>query len=225
MKKTALVTTALIGALLTPLRSDAQIATTITVQSWYANTNNGGGAWNATSTVGLGAPTFKNLVVYCFDDKRFFQFNTPTQYLALTFSQFVNNVGAGAGGRGANWNSVTLPDLNAMVDLASQYRTLNNNTNRTFNSNLQQDIWDIGNNVDPGASLNDFSQNWMVLVDQAEWERGLSGQMVNGKLTFRGSQSFLVQVPQAFQVPEPTSLALVVVGLTLTGLRARRRNN
>ena len=35
----------------------AQIETQLTMKSWNVHTNNGGGGWNATSTVGLGSIT------------------------------------------------------------------------------------------------------------------------------------------------------------------------
>lgn len=218
MKK-ALLATLLLGVALAPQRSDAQVQTTITVRSWNVYTNNGGGGWNATSSTPLGVDGLTRFIVYCFDDKRFFTFNKPTEYVALTFAEFLNNAGIdpAKGGRGNNWNSVTGQDLNSMVEQILGYQPGLNTSARAHNTGVQQAIWDMGNNLVQGTSANDFSSDWIVLVDKAEWERGLTGQE-----GFRGSQSFLAQVP-THTVPEPSSMALLAAGLAGVAMVARRR--
>jgi hypothetical protein len=200
----------------------AQVTTTLTMTSTEVYTNNGGGGWNATSSVGLGTGGLTSLVVYCFDDRRFFSFNTPTQYVALTFTQFLNNAGAGPGGRGANWNQLDLQDLNSIVAQIGGY-TPNNLSGgiRASNGAIQQNIWNIGNagNGTYAGPSNAYAPDWMVLVDKGEWERGLNGQ--NG---FQGSQSFMARLPNASTtVPEPSTYALVAAGLAAMAAVSRRR--
>lgn len=203
--------------------ANAQVTTNITVGGQTVYTNNNGGAWSATSSVGLGSASLTSLTVYCFDNLRFFTPGAPTAYIALTFSEFVGNAGAGAGGRGSNWNTVTLADLNAMAGIAATYEAGLNASYYAPNTTRQNNIWSIANNAVQGdPSGPSFATSWMVLVDKAEWERGLNGQ--NGQI--RGSQSFLIQVPSASTtVPEPSTYALMGAGLLAVGFMSRRRKS
>lgn len=202
----------------------AQIETQLTMTSWNVYTNNGGGGWNATSTVGLGSNNLTSLVVYCFDDTRHFGFNSTYNYLALTFDQFLNSTGAGGtNGRATNWNTVNLKDLNTIASIIGTYApALQDGTTVANNSAKQSNIWNIGNDVTPGdyaGPADVFKSGWMVLVDRDEWRRGLDGQQ-----GFQGSQSFLVQVPNGSIVtPEPSSYALMTAGLAVVGVVSRRR--
>jgi PEP-CTERM motif len=203
--------------------AEAQQQTQLTMSTWRALTNNNGGGWNATSTIGLGSDDLTSFIVYCFDDKRFFSSGRTYSYYALTFEQFLNGTGAGPGGRPTNWNTVVRTDLNTMVglingDVGTGY-VLDNAGAKASNSSIQQQLWNLGNDVvqgSYGAGSYDYDGSWMVLVDKAEWDRGLTGQR-----GFQGSQSFLAQIPT--RVPEPSSYALLASGLAGLGFMARRK--
>ena len=203
----------------------AQQQTQLTMSTWRALTNNNGGGWNATSTVGLGSDDLNSFIVYCFDDKRYFSPGRTYQYYALTFEEFLTGAGAGPGGRPTNWNTVDRTDLNTMVglitgDVGAGY-VLDNTGAKVANSGIQQQLWNLGNNVTQGsygAGSYSYDGSWMVLVDKAEWDRGLTGQR-----GFQGSQSFLAQIPTT--VPEPSTFALMASGLASLGFMARRKRS
>jgi len=204
--------------------AEAQVQTSLTMSTWRALTNNGGGGWNAASSVGLGSDDLNSFIVYCFDDKRFFSPGRTYQYYALTLEEFLIGAGAGPGGRPTNWNTVDRTDLNTMIamitgDVGAGY-VLDNTGARVANSAIQQQLWNLGNNVvqgSYGAGSYEYDNSWMVLVDKAEWDRGLTGQR-----GFQGSQSFLAQIPTT--VPEPTSMVLLASGLAGLVMARRKRN-
>ncbi len=179
----------------------------------------GGGGWKATvtglpSTVLLTGPS---PIVYCFDNQRLFNYNTNYTYKVLTFQQFVANVGAGPGGRANQWNTINLTDLNSMAHIASTYTV----GSSTANNTRQTNIWNISNNTTAGTFTGDLSGEWLVMVDKAAWEQGLTAQQImqQSDKTW-GSQSFLVR---GTIVPEPSSVLLVVAGIAGLGVAARRR--
>lgn len=225
MRKRLLVAaaTAMIG--LGASTVQAQVATNITVGQQRVYPNNGGGAWNVTSSVALGSANLTSFIAYCFDHERNLQ--TPNEYLALTFYQFINGVGAGPGGAPAYWNTVNVQDLNSMVEQVSNY-WLDDATlpGQAHNSPIQQLVWDISNNTTAGTFGGDpdtYSNSWMVLVDKQEWEAGLLGQTQGGN-RFYGGQSLLIEVPGGGLVtPEPSTYALMAAGLAGIAFAARRR--
>lgn len=183
--------------------------------------SNVGGGWLATITGIPGSlKVTEPLVVYCFDNQRQFNYNQNMAYTLLTFSDFLGDkaVGGGTvlGGRDAQWNTINLQDLNSMASLAAGYvagADPNNNT-------IQGNIWDISNNVTPGSYVGpNLNQSWMILVDAAEWAGGYDGNPAQGK------QSFLVKISNGSQVPEPSSIALMVAGIAGLVVVSRRRVN
>lgn len=184
------------------------------------NQNVLGGGWKATVTgipSALSVPS--NLIVYCFDSRRQFAYNTNMNYTLLSFSDFLSNAGVTGGLRADQWSSVSGLDLNYMVEQVSTY-----GADKGVNTTIQENVWGTSNNGAANASptntdLNAFSDNWMILVDRDAWKAGVRK---DGK--FAGRQSFLVQIGGGGSVvPEPSSLALLAVGATGMAIVARRR--
>lgn len=184
--------------------------------------SNLGGGWKATITGIPGGLTLTEPpIVYCFDNQRQFNYNQNMTYTLLTFSDFLANkaVGGGTvpGGRDAQWNTINLQDLNSMAALAGTYVSGGPNA---YNNGVQGSIWDISNNVTPGSYVGpNLNQSWMILVDAAEWAGGYDKNPAQGK------QSFLVKINNGSQVPEPSSIALMVAGIAGLVVVSRRRVN
>jgi len=181
------------------------------------NQNVLGGGWQATVT---GIPNTLNapssLIVYCFDSRRQFAYNTTMNYTLLSFSDFLSNAGVTGGQRADQWSSVSGLDLNYMVEQVSSY-----GADKGLNTTIQTNVWGTSNNglanaTPANTSLNAYSDNWMILVDRDAWKNASTG--------FAGRQSFLVQIGGGGSVvPEPTSLALLAVGAAGMAIVARRR--
>lgn len=200
----------------------AQTPTNVTVKissspnDHVVDAGNGGG-WIASITPVSGVK-FADMIVYCFDDQRQFNYNTNMTYTLLTFNDFVNNAGVVGGGgmRDAQWNTIDLQDLNSMAALASTYT--HKPGVQSGNAAIQAQIWAIANGG-TGSYAGDLSKDWMVLVDAAEWKHGLDEKKP------AGHQSFLVQVVPPRIVPEPSSIALMVAGMAGLIAVGRRRVN
>lgn len=168
--------------------------------------------------------------VYCFD----WMANAGDGKVAiLTFSDLVNKNGAVAtalynkitGSAGAS-NTLTLGTLNSAAWLANSM------------SVGAQSLWDekhvalwnlfwkdgVGNPVLPGEGSYTGAQTW---YNQAVANSGFDGSSYRIFAPVDAQGNFVtnrqVFMGQVTQVPEPTSLALVVVGLVSLGSAARRR--
>lgn len=138
---------------------------------------------------------FQEYLAYCIDPTRTFAFNTTyTDYKLYTFAAFVAAAMAP--------NQVNVTDLNYIAKQAEGYVNVVGPT--PGNNAIQKAIWDTYTGAINGDGTGPTG-SWAVLA--------------NGV-----NQTFIVKVPDAFNVvPEPSTYALMAVGLVGLFAATRRR--
>ncbi len=155
----------------------------------------GGGLGGGFEFTTNGTFSFQEYLAYCIDPTRTFAFNTTyTDYKLYSFSSFVSLALAP--------NQVNVTDLNFIAKQVEGY--INTQGPTDGNNVIQKAIWDTYTGVTNGDGSAPTG-SWAVLA--------------NGV-----NQTFIVKVPEAFNVvPEPSTYALMAVGLTGLFAASRRR--
>lgn len=160
-------------------------------------TGYGNGTGGAFSFTTNNTMSFQEYLAFCIDPTRTFAFNTTyTNYKLYTFAAFVAAALAP--------NQVDVNDLNYIANRAEAYQNVVGPN--AANDAIQLAIWDTYTGVINGNG-NGPSGSWAVLA--------------NGV-----NQTFIVRVPDPLIVPEPSSVALLAVGMAgLLAANRRRRSH
>ena len=198
----AIATVALIAV---PTMAQAQFqATTVRAIGWPINVGNpsgptgGGGGQFRLQTSLLG-----NILAYCIDDNRSAPFDNTENYRMYTFAQYV----ADASLSPAFGNSQFISELNAMAVNAGIIAA-NGDVPVSDAAQIQTWAWFDAAGAQGGTPMFN-NAGWVVFVAEAAVTRDGS---------VRGGQTFIAQT-----VPEPSTYALMGVGLFAISIVARRR--
>lgn len=162
-----------------------------------------GGRFEAVAIGPMLSPSPQNILVFCVEQDRFFTPGTTyTNYQVFTFTQFL----------ALNYRGVdTMGDLNQMVNNAG---IISLGAGAAANT-AQNDSWAVmaGTSNYPAATAN--TAGWYVLSN------AVKSVDQSGRVSWSGNQTFIARV----EVPEPSSFAIMTVGLVGLGLVGRRRRS
>ena len=192
---------ATVALLALPTMAQAQYDVNLRATGWPINVGPNGGQFQLTTT-SIGAGSNLGVILgYCIDPTRGAPFDAVETYRVFTFAQYVSAT------LGSNYaNSQFTGELNQMAINAGIIAT---NGVAPVSTAAQQNTWAMftgAGNTSTNPTFN--NAGWVVLV---------STSSINAT-SVRGGQTFIAQT-----VPEPSTYALMGVGLFAISMVARRR--